>query len=605
MKSKSAGGTRIATPRDLARTRGGRNAHVLITRSAERDEDARELAQQLDARVAELVQRGAPSHDDWTELLLDTGELETALIDALGETRDDIDAFRELLRGMSRDIATGFIQSWRGPPRDSTDLLRAVKPMVYSLARETRVRRVRCRVPEGYAYSSLYPETYVDASDQFIAACAPTAVTVVGIRSIGTSLAAVVAAALARAGVDAYDFTIRPRGNPLDRCVELAPALARRVQDRKRGWFAIVDEGPGPSGSSFAAVTDAMLELGVAEDRIVYMPSRVPEPEALSNPRARARWARHRKFVGSFERLWLSSGRLAHAWGGELTADWSAGKWRDALFTGAADRPPVHPQHERRKFIITRNNGDRLLVKFNGLARYGRSRLDAARAMEQSGFGPRVAGAAGGFIATYFVDGRVTMRQQMSRRDLERVGQYVAARPESPRSVGASPADLREMIMANVRESCGEDLVASADSLISRADMRPRRVTIDGRLTAHEWIRTHADLVKADGVEHHDDHFFPGCQDAAWDVAGACVELCDDNDARALLIDAYASRSGDASPRERLPYWELAYLAFRAGYTAVAASSLKGTADGTGMRRWSDIYRERLRSALAANVTAQ
>lgn len=61
---------------------------------------------------------------------------------------------------------------------------------------------IEVRVPEGYAFYGLYPECYLAAGTLFRAelptnAGAPVPVHVVGIRSIGTSLAAAVAAALA------------------------------------------------------------------------------------------------------------------------------------------------------------------------------------------------------------------------------------------------------------------------------------------------------------------------------------------------------------------------------------------------------------------------
>ncbi len=41
----------------------------------------------------------------------------------------------------------------------------------------------------------------------------------------------------------------------------------------------------------------------------------------------------------------------------------------------------------------------------------------------------------------------------------------------------------------------------------------------------HEWIRTASGFLKTDAVDHQDDLFFPGCQDIAWDIAGAIVEF--------------------------------------------------------------------------------
>jgi hypothetical protein len=55
---------------------------------------------------------------------------------------------------------------------------------------------------------------------------------------------------------------------------------------------------------------------------------------------------------------------------------------------------------------------------------------------------------------------------------------------------------------------------------------RSRPVHVDGRLHAWEWLVTPAgDLLKIDAVDHSCGHDLVGCQDIAWDVAGAELEL--------------------------------------------------------------------------------
>ena len=76
---------------------------------------------------------------------------------------------------------------------------------------------VELRIPEGFAFYAVYPEAYVDAARRLKLVAAPR---VIGIRSIGTSLAAVVAAAL-----DAPEpITVRPVGDPAARMVVVCAA---------------------------------------------------------------------------------------------------------------------------------------------------------------------------------------------------------------------------------------------------------------------------------------------------------------------------------------------------------------------------------------------
>ena len=132
--------------------------------------------------------------------------------------------------------------------------------------------RIEVSVPEGFAYYALDPELYRIAARRFVAEARPTYVAVIGIRSIGTTLGAAVADELKRLGIATRFATVRPRGHPFDRQLRVDYDLARQWL----GWtghFAVVDEGPGLSGSSFASVAEFLSTLGIRDERIVFFPS--------------------------------------------------------------------------------------------------------------------------------------------------------------------------------------------------------------------------------------------------------------------------------------------------------------------------------------------
>jgi hypothetical protein len=111
----------------------------------------------------------------------------------------------------------------------------------------------------------------------------------------------------------------------------------------------------------------------------------------------------------------------------------------------------------------------------------------------------------------------------------------------------------------------------------------------------HEWIRTRTGYLKTDAVHHHDDHFFPGCQDIAWDVAATCLEFRLDLQQRRRLIERYRILSRDATIAARLPLHAITYLTFRQGYTTLAASTLgENSADGRRFAEAALRYRELL-----------
>jgi hypothetical protein len=64
-------------------------------------------------------------------------------------------------------------------------------------------------VSEGYAYYALFPETYAATAKRFWAGARPPRVAVIGIRSIGTSLSAIVVEALRARGCATWSCSWR------------------------------------------------------------------------------------------------------------------------------------------------------------------------------------------------------------------------------------------------------------------------------------------------------------------------------------------------------------------------------------------------------------
>jgi len=159
---------------------------------------------------------------------------------------------------------------------------------------------------------------------------------------------------------------------------------------------------------------------------------------------------------------------------------------------------------------------------------------------------------------------------------------------------------LAEMIMVNVHEGLGESYLKKLSGLKRYQPVMNglAAVDLDGRMLPHEWLQVADGYLKVDGAEHHDDHFFPGRQDIAWDLAGSCVEFGLDQAAREYLIYRYRQASGDRYIAHRLAFYGLAYLSFRLGYTAMAASQLGSSPDGQRFRVLAREYSSRLRQAV-------
>ena len=273
--------------------------------------------------------------------------------------------------------------------------------------------------------------------------------------------------------------------------------------------------------------------------------------------------------------------------------DWSAGSWRAHIGIPESRWPAVQPQHERWKVSLPR---ERRLLKFAGLGPYGASAFERLRRISSSGMTEAATQLRHGFVDLTFIEGAVAT-PPLTNGEAEAVGRYIGWRAAE---FGSTPSDGRavaEITRTNVQELRIDAGLMSAP-VVSRLQAvfeGAPASDIDGRMLPHEWIRTPAGLRKVDVFEHGGDHFFPGAQNPAWDLAAASLELALGDTAVRRMLDAYKHASGDARAHERMPFYRLAYAAFRAGYASTAAEALAGSVEGERFARVLARYREHLR----------
>lgn len=425
---------------------------------------------------------------DPTSRLIAAGEAAQALADAAGSHFPELDAL--LLHG------------------DTSNLPEAIE----------------VKEPEGYAFYAVYPELYASAAAAVRHLAASW--TVVGIRSIGTSLGAAVAAALP----DARFVTVRPAGHPFARELHPSP-YEEHVLLQPAGAYAIVDEGPGLSGSSFASVVTWLERRGVSRDRIVLFPSHAGAPGTMASDETRTLWDSVRKSVVDFEELHLFDGER------EVVRAVSGG---------------------RRKYLLA----DGSLAKFNGLGQRGDEMYGRACELAAAGFAPPVTGRHRGFILTRWIEqnGAAGLRPP-----LETVARYLAFRNDEWPAArgGASAQQLAEMAHFNAGIDVWEH--------VAEVEECARRVVTDNKMHAWEWIAApDGAILKCDGVDHHAGHDLIGCQDLAWDLAGATVEL--DLDA-AQLMRAVGAMTGRRWSARVLHFYTVCYLAFWYGFHTLAGDA--------------------------------
>lgn len=242
--------------------------------------DASEQLAQLQALFFSLEKEGFSDHDRIVEFLIEWGVFESAVADALSPDSDSEGPLLQRLRQASLLIGRLFYRSARRARSAQfqaddipSRLDRALKDPLFS----NLPPKIALRVPEGYAYYGLYPETYLESALRLVREVGPQPAVCIGIRSIGTSLSAVVAAPLEAHGFSICSYTVRPRGHPFDRFLRLSSSFEKELVQKKGSYFLIIDEGPGLSGSSMTSVAGKLSELGVADDRILFFPSWEPD----------------------------------------------------------------------------------------------------------------------------------------------------------------------------------------------------------------------------------------------------------------------------------------------------------------------------------------
>ncbi len=426
-------------------------------------------------------------------------------------------------------------------------------------------------VAEGFAYYALHPEKLLRLISEVEGVVAAR---VIGMRSIGTTLSAVVAAALRAKGATAERITVRPHGHPYER--QLAFGETERAWLHEAGLeslVVIVDEGPGISGSSFLAVAEAVEQCGIAKERILMIGSRDPDPQQLRAPQAAARWKRFRFRA-------VNGGPVLPEGAKD---DLGGGCWRRVMLKHFENQPASWTQHESAKYL---SDDRKSVFKFVGYGHYGECLADRARKLDKSGYAPALMSLEKGFARFQFVPGRVLSAADINSAIVYKLAEYCAFRIREFKT-DSRQGDLLEMVSWNWQCEFGSRL----EPPVRLNLVHP--VIADGRMQPHEWERADdGRLLKHDGLSHGDDHFFPGPCDIAWDLAGAIVEWDMNEQQRAEFLRRYRDLTDDCT-EARLPDYLLTYAVFRMAWSKMAAEASWGSFDETLLRRDYERYRAR------------
>jgi hypothetical protein len=453
---------------------------------------------------------------------------------------------------------------------------------------------VTTHTPEGFAWYGLYPDAYAQAAAEWARQMKPASpVLVLGIRSIGTTLAATVAAVLRAHALQVTCCTLRPQGHPFRRTCVLPPDLTPPTQ------ALIVDEGPGLSGTSMVAVAEALLARGTPRDAITFFPGHAHGPGPQASAQARRWWRDTPVCCVRWEELYfaersalrtledMAQTLLGEPLSGPLL-DVGGGRWWQAIAPGADGPLALAPFLEQPKLLARAGSSAAVLLKFTGFALaplpgqnlHTLAEVQAASLGRLAARGLSVAPLADahGWLVLPWLDGRRLRAADMSAAFLHRLAAYITAVAGPPLHAAERQASfqrLRLLLETNVEALLG----AAAAQIAARASARVEEEVKsselpsygDGRLAPHEWIKPVAEggtVVKLDAGGHHADHTAIGPQPLWWDAAGAAVEWGLDNKTAQLLTQMLGLPIGKPAS-----FFRAGYAAFRAAVAVFAQTA--------------------------------
>jgi adenine/guanine phosphoribosyltransferase-like PRPP-binding protein len=433
--------------------------------------------------------------------------------------------------------------------------------------------------PEGFCYYALHPADFGRLALRIGSNGRPAAI--IGIRTIGTTLSAVVTAALRSSHVHVNRITVRPTGHPYDRVLHFTEEQLLWIKKRleEGSTFLVVDEGPGRSGSTFLATGEALIQAGVDVDRITLLGSRHPDSSQLCSVDASRRWTRFR-----FEAVTPDSHSrfrdFPYIGGGE---------WRRTLLGDESLWPATWPQMERLKFL---SPDGRRFWKFEGMGRLGQDVLSCSRRLAECGFGVEVEDGGDGFASYARLEGRPLRSQDLSKSMVERISEYCAFRAAEFEMPRATPDLLSQMVTFNIQNEFGVEI-----ELDELAD--GRTTLTDGRMQPWEWILCNdGRVLKTDSCAHGNDHFFPGPCNITWDLAGAVVEWGLDADSTERVLSRFNQLTGE-DVSSRFDAYLLAYSVSRLAWSKMALPTLQDDAEEIRLRQDCQRYRVRAQHELA------
>ncbi|MDB6109505.1 MAG: glutamate-semialdehyde -aminomutase-like protein [Pedosphaera sp.] len=538
--------------------------------------------------------------DSLRALMIQAGQFEQAISDADPDQRMERSAVVITNLAAAAFYATYAKSQIKLPPsiHSANTALAHLSQALQSIP-HLRDKSLSVKIPEGFEFYALYPEQHCHSALKWATdtqVSAPNrAVLVIGIRSIGTTLSALVMVTLEAAGWNPKRITVRPVGCSFDRTVDLPRSSLVEIKHA-----LVVDEGPGLSGSSMAAVARSWVSAGLRHADVSFLPGHHRPPGQAASADIHRWWAATTRYVTPLEELRWDGLALTDSLAAKSQElcdatqpfphikDLSGGLWRESLYSDQTEYPPAAITFERLKFRCSADAGFSVFWKFTGSgALHSPGHTCASTALHRlterahNGWGPQPLGLFRSFVALPWIEGRpLSEADGRNPSVLSHIARYLAdvsGPPLTASEQSAALARVTNLLYWNIKEVFGDGLANRALAASERIrNLRPCPTAGDGRLAPHEWMRT-ADgiILKLDGAGHDLDHTLIGCQPLYWDVAGTMIEWQLSKPLCSTFLAVLEARGVSLCP-EALPFFCAAYAAFRMGQFSLCADAFTG-----------------------------
>lgn len=219
------------------------------------------------ARLRRAAEETPRSREGALGLLIQIGEFESAILDAVTPDRDGINQTTAAARVLTEDAALEWLTL-----SDGKDEKRGKSVLVRRLTQFEALRLpIAIELPASPEAAQLL-ETCAASARRVTGEGGIGRIHAIGIRDIGAVLSAVVTAAIRRAGGTASSCTVRLHDGPLDRALRIDSTLVDhwRQEAALGAWFVILGgDDPGPSGAPFDAIVTSLDALQIPASRIV------------------------------------------------------------------------------------------------------------------------------------------------------------------------------------------------------------------------------------------------------------------------------------------------------------------------------------------------